>query len=94
LIEGAMDIDSDWMQDLLETYRGARLIQSEWSFEEWDHDHCTVCGKTIDVGYGLAYCTEDEEDWFCRECFEKWRDAFGWVLVDKSQGEESEDDRQ
>ena len=89
-----MDINSDWMQGLLETYGGTNLVQSEWPFEEWDHDHCMVCGKTIGVGYGLAFCTEDEEDWFCRECFEKWREAFGWVLLDKPESDENVEGRQ
>jgi hypothetical protein len=36
----------------------------------------------IDARSGMAYCTEDYEEWFCEKCFEDYRRAFEWIVVE------------
>jgi hypothetical protein len=82
-----MDIDSDWrITNQMDFLQGVRLIHSKWLTlkETWDHDHCKFCWETLDASTeALAYCTEDYYYWICEECYQDFKDAFEWVLVDK-----------
>jgi hypothetical protein len=52
----------------------------------WDHDHCSFCLETIDMSSAEpAYCTTDEYNWICPECFEDFKDMFEWEVVPDEQ---------
>jgi len=51
----------------------------------WDHDHCSFCFVTLSECEGdlhEGYCTLDEYHWICEECFEDFKDMFGWKVED------------
>ena len=55
---------------------------------EWDHDHCEFCWAKFMVGVNAppdalpdGYRTVDGDDWVCRQCFEDFRDEFGFTVI-------------
>lgn len=53
----------------------------------WEHEHCIFCTAKISDFEGSlheGYCTTDKKKshWICKECFEDFKDIFGWVVVD------------
>lgn len=52
--------------------------------EEWEHDHCEFCWeKFSDAADSLqeGYTTEDRYYWICSECFEDFKESFGWKIT-------------
>lgn len=54
-----------------------------------DHEHCDFCFKKIMENCGGmidcdvdGYCTIDEKTWICNDCFNEFRNEFGWVILD------------
>jgi hypothetical protein len=48
---------------------------------KWAHDHCEFCGKHISDKEGaenIAY-TNKNEDWFCKNCFKKYKGELNLV---------------
>ena len=82
-----MDINKEWMNYLMESLKGVRIRCSKWVYEDWDHDHCTICSAKINVHTEVAYCTEDYEQWICTECHKEFMDVFEWVLVEEEGNE-------
>jgi len=86
-----MDIHNDWRMMGQEKYlKGVRLMRSKWVTLDntWDHDHCKFCGEKLDASTeALAYCTEDYYYWICETCFNDFKEAFGWELVEKPEDE-------
>jgi hypothetical protein len=88
--------EDDWRLTGQEKYlTGVTLRWRKWwssrppdNVGEWDHDHCDFCWKHFGDHIfeddpdtqleGLA--TEDGSHWICRDCFEDFKDRFGWVL--------------
>jgi len=71
--------------------KGVRLMHSKWKTldEKWDHDHCKFCGDKLDASTeALAYCTEDYYYWVCEQCYSDFKEAFGWVLVEKPEDDD------
>ena len=58
--------------------------------EDWDHDHCEFCWKTLLIpGAPLqpdevteGWTTDDEYSWICDACFKDFHERFGWKLRD------------
>ncbi len=53
--------------------------------ERWDHDHCRFCTDKFMEREGFlheGYCTEDENIWICEECYQDFKEMFGFTLVD------------
>jgi hypothetical protein len=60
--------------------------------DNWDHDHCQVCWRTIaesvgeDVNHAGYASTATEKwradyHWICPECFEQYREHMRWAVV-------------
>ena len=50
----------------------------------WDHDHCEFCGKKFSLNEGdlkKGYSTEDGYHWICDQCFNDFKDEFGWQIL-------------
>ena len=51
----------------------------------WDHDHCEFCSAKFSENLADAlrsgYTTPDRYRWICRECFDDFRDLFGWQVT-------------
>lgn len=51
----------------------------------WDHDHCEFCGSKFSEQSGdlhTGYATSDNYHWVCEPCFNDFRDAFQWTLME------------
>lgn len=51
--------------------------------KDWTHDHCDFCGKHISDKEGaenIAY-TNKNEDWFCKNCFKKYKGELNLVEI-------------
>lgn len=53
--------------------------------KHWDHEHCKFCWERIsenigDLNYG--YCSLDNANWICEQCFQDFRDAFNWKVIE------------
>lgn len=49
-----------------------------------DHEHCIFCWETISEHENMqheAYCTIDNKNYICMECFEELRDIFKWEII-------------
>ena len=74
----------DWRRLGQERYLlGARLSLRPYVQyrDSWDHDHCSFCGRKFSNSVGDlhdGYVTDDRMHWVCSECFEDFRDEFGW----------------
>lgn len=48
-----------------------------------DHDHCEVCWTRFSIYEGDEHSGFYEEDrcrWICKECYNDFKDLFGWKL--------------
>ena len=80
---------NDWRLQGQEEYMMRRKLKKspffQWS-KTWDHEHCEFCSAkfsshTDDSHEG--YITADHRrTWICPECFEDFKEMFGWELVD------------
>jgi len=53
--------------------------------KDWTHDHCEICGKHISDKKGAdngAYSNsvKENEDWICKECFNKYKEELGLIV--------------
>ena len=55
--------------------------------ENWDHEHCTFCWAKFYLHEEClqeGYCTRPQNcrdaDWICPECYEDFKEMFGWTL--------------
>ena len=53
---------------------------------ESDHEHCTMCGAkfsadSADLQTGFA--DADNVHWICTECFEEYKNEYGWTVSEK-----------
>ena len=47
------------------------------------HEHCEFCWEKAMTNMACEfYCTKDMRYWICKECFEDFREQFGWTLGD------------
>ena len=54
--------------------------------ETWDHEHCIFCWAKFYLHPDClqeGYCTHPENDrdadWICPECYEDFKEMFGWT---------------
>jgi hypothetical protein len=60
-----------------------------WSDQDgWDHDHCEFCSAEISddttghSDFNEGWVTNDDSfTWVCVDCFEDFRERFGWSVV-------------
>lgn len=70
--------------------RSMRLARWTPYRQGWDHDHCDFCAAEISddptghAAYKEAWVTADDDySWVCPECFNDFRERFGWVVTDQ-----------
>jgi len=81
--------ENDWRLQGQETYlKGVQLWWKTYTrySESWEHDHCEFCWAKFmveDVPDVLheGYATEDNYRWICEQCFEDFKDLFGWEVM-------------
>jgi len=83
---------NDWRLTGQESYlKDVALIKRAYrrypKSPDWDHDHCEFCfAKFMVEDYPdvlhEGYSTEDEYYWICEECFQDFREYFGWKVVE------------
>jgi hypothetical protein len=80
--------DDDWrLRDQERYIGGAMLHRATYHAPSsvWDHDHCEFCwAKFMDSDepeiLREGYVTDDGRDWVCPQCFEDFRERFGWTI--------------
>lgn len=48
-----------------------------------DHEHCALCWQKISKypeDDHSGYYEKDSRDWICEDCFDKFKELFGWEL--------------
>ena len=80
---------SDWRLRGQDAYlSGKTLYYREWDElrEGCDHDHCEFCwdkfSKLPDTLH-KGYVTEDGRYWICDDCYNCFKETFGWMLIEK-----------
>lgn len=75
--------NKDWRLSNQDYLLGKQLIQIPYKpyKEGWEHDHCAFCSQTIDQSTKDAYCTTDQYHWICKDCFQDFKDLFGWNVI-------------
>lgn len=55
--------------------------------EQWEHEHCCFCWDKFssnDNNLKFGYCTtpqnEKTSNWICPNCFNDFKDEFGWTV--------------
>lgn len=76
--------ENDWRLTNQENYLKNKLLLSK-NYKDritnTDHDHCEFCLEKFsedisDLNFG--YCTEDNYYWICIECYNDFKNMFGW----------------
>ncbi len=73
--------------DMPELYRAVLKRAVFHGTSTWDHEHCALCwAKFMEHPECLreGYCTLDEHDWICDDCFEHFRAQFEWKLQENT----------
>lgn len=81
-----MPTQDDWRRQGQEKYlKGIELTRKKYTKyrDGWDHDHCEFCGAKFMESGGPdilteGYASEDNYRWVCKQCFEDFREEFGW----------------
>jgi len=81
-----MNIENDWRLQGQEKYlKGVTLFWQEYTpyRKGWDHDHCEFCSSKFTENENEetlheGYTTEDRYRWICKQCFDDFRNLFGW----------------
>lgn len=77
---------SDWRLMGQEKYlAGVVLVKKRYRkrSEQWEHDHCSFCGRKLSERPGdlnEGYATEDEYHWICGDCYEDFKEQFRWTV--------------
>lgn len=62
------------------TNRGHEFFEGEKIQHFW-HEHCEFCWeKALTDKACTFYCTEDMYHWICEECFNDFKEKFGWQV--------------
>ncbi len=87
---GSVDAD-DWRLQGQEDYlKGIELVWTPYTIyrEGWDHDHCEFCGTTFSLYEGdlhEGYATPDRYRWICKQCYEDFKEMFGWTIIEETE---------
>ena len=78
------NFNNDWRLSNQDYLLKKELIQIPFMpyKEGWEHDHCAFCSVKIDQTTTDAYCTVDRYHWICKDCFQDFKDLFGWNVID------------
>lgn len=79
--------ENDWRLSNQENYLKNKLLFPKNYIDRitnTDHDHCEFCLERFsedisDLNFG--YCTEDNYYWICFECYNDFKNMFGWKLT-------------
>lgn len=59
--------------------------------DRWDHEHCVFCWakfyrhpEYLQEGYCTRPLNSPDADWICPECYEDFKQMFGWSLRNKT----------
>ena len=78
----------DWRLRGQESFlQGVALVKKKYHAysDDWDHDHCEFCMSKFSkdpTDLHDGYTTLDEYHWVCPTCFEDFRVAFAWTLLE------------
>ena len=80
--------EDDWRLNGQEEYlRGIHLRLKPYllSYPGYDHDHCEFCWQKIAAfdypdAQRKGYATDDNLRWIYQECFEDFKEMFGWEV--------------
>ena len=82
---------NDWRLMGQEQYlKNVKLIKAKYKApsKRWDHDHCEFCTDRFMEYEGClreGYCTEDRKIWICEECYQDFKEMFGFTLIENKQ---------
>lgn len=61
-------------------HRGEEYLEGEKIQHFW-HEHCDFCWEKAMTDIECEfYCTKDMLHWVCKECFDDFKDKFGWTV--------------
>lgn len=61
-------------------HEGEEFLEGEKIQQFW-HEHCEFCmEKAGALKDCVFYCTKDLRRWICADCFEDFRERFGWKV--------------
>ena len=88
--------EDDWRRMGQEKYLMGVKLRYELQYRpyapNWEHEHCEFCGQKISPYEGdqhSGYCTLDSYYWICEQCFEDFREEFGFQVQQESQDGDS-----
>lgn len=69
--------------DVLAFYTSTKKEWDEKDPKEWhDHNHCCFCWEKFMIETAdknpFAYCTDDDEYWICKTCYNDFKKKFKW----------------
>ena len=60
--------------------RGEEYLKGD-KIRNFFHEHCEFCMEKVTMdNEGEFYCTTDMEHWICSECFNDFKEPFGWKV--------------
>jgi hypothetical protein len=80
----------EWLANAVANLRSKNFRWSRYTqpSPEWDHDHCEFCFQRFaepranyNDSVEFGFTTPDRFNWVCRECVDKYKDQFGWIIV-------------
>lgn len=77
---------NDWRYTGQDRYLARKQLKfSHFSSQIREHDHCEFCFTKFSENEGdlhEGYCTLDNYHWICPKCYDDFKNAFEWELVD------------
>ncbi len=81
-------VDNDWrlLRQQERYLMGVQLVNRTYSqySNTNDHDHCEFCMDKFSYSQNNlkeGYCTVDKKIWICENCFNDFKDIFGWKVI-------------
>lgn len=78
---------NDWREEMLFSVKDTYNMKFEKkifeSFNDWDHEHCSICLKKIGLHSGdekCAFYCEETNDWLCQNCFFDFKEKYNWII--------------
>ena len=61
-------------------HQGEEYLEGEKIQQFW-HQHCDFCMEKAEaLKPCVFYCTKDMKHWICEQCFEDFKEMFGWSV--------------
>ena len=65
--------------------RGKDYLEGEKIQHFW-HEHCELCWEKATTDKECVfYCTKDMRHWVCQNCFNDFKNSFGWAEKDSTE---------